>query len=273
MSINQLLACLRAIQQPADTEEWLIRDQPRPTEPVVSEEYRRAVHDMLTALGVLSEANTVASPMAYYFVQSLLVSLRDGTLSPAMWQGLAGQECSGTGARLVRLLESHRVTCADNPTPLRVIAAVTAVIKARRADGDVYLMQYDDKAERFQPIGGKRETSDADNQAALIRELCEELSLPSLSAGQDLRIHPLREHAYSSNVSATIHVVTRYDHSFYHLTDIRFPLHTDHITRWIAASELDAGQTTDGYAITSLFDEYIPGVLPTLGYSIAEHVS
>jgi 8-oxo-dGTP pyrophosphatase MutT (NUDIX family) len=170
-------------------------------------------------------------------------------------------------------MESNRLTCSPEPTPLRVIQVVTAVIKARRSDGDVYLMQYDEKAEQFQPIGGKQEAADASNQAALIRELCEELTMPSLTLGEDCRIHPIVEHAIILEVSNSLHVVTEYDHSFYHLTDVRFPIKTDDITRWVSASELVARKTRDGYAITSLFDDHLPGVLPTLGYSLTGVVS
>jgi hypothetical protein len=207
--------------------------------------------------------------MAFYFVQSLMHTIAEGSLTAESWQRLAGDVCGGVGARLVDLMESNRLACSPEPTPLRIIQVVTAVIKARRADGDVYLMQYDDKAEQFQPIGGKQETTDSSNQAALIRELCEELTIPGLIPGEDCRIHPIVEHALILEVSNSLHVLTQYDHSFYHLTEVRFPINIDHITRWISASELMARKTHDGYAITSLFEDHLPGVLPTLGYSLA----
>jgi hypothetical protein len=207
--------------------------------------------------------------MAFYFVQSLMHTLAEGTLTADSWQRLAGDVCGGIGARLVDLMESNRLACSPEPTPLRVIQVVTAVIKARRSDGDVYLMQYDEKAEQFQPIGGKQEITDASNQAALIRELCEELTMPSVIPGEDCRINAIVEHARILEVSNSLHVLTQYDHSFYHLTDVRFAIHTDTITRWISASELVARKTRDGYAITSLFDDHLPGVLPTLGYSLS----
>jgi 8-oxo-dGTP pyrophosphatase MutT (NUDIX family) len=265
-----LLACLQAIRPPADIEEWVQADKVERSEAKPSADYSQGVYDVLAALGVLTGPNkTPASPMAFYFVQSLMHTIAEETLTAQSWKRLAGDVCGGIGARLVDLIESNRLACSPEPTPMRVIRVVTAVIKARRSDGDVYLMQYDDKAEQFQPIGGKQEASDASNQAALIRELCEELSIPGLISGEDCHIHPIVEHALILEVSNSLHVVTQYDHSFYHLTNVRFPIHTDDITRWISASELAARKTRDGYAITSLFEDHLPGVLPTLGSSIS----
>src|SRR5438128_10325271 len=102
-----------------------------------------------------------------------------------------GEGCAGSGTRIVHLLQDSRLACSVNPTPLRTIRAVMAVIKARRGDEDVYLMQYDHKAEQFQPIGGKQEVTDASSEAALTRELCEELALANLTPGEDFRIRSL----------------------------------------------------------------------------------
>jgi hypothetical protein len=264
-----LLACLQAIHSPADVEEWVQANKVERSDAKPPAEYSQGVYDVLAALGVLTGSSKVpVSPMAYYFVQSLMHTIAEGTFTSESWQRLAGDVCGGIGARLVDLMEANRLACSPEPTPLRVIGVVTAVIKARRSDGDVYLMQYDEKAEQFQPIGGKQETTDASNQAALIRELCEELTMPNLIPGEDCRINPIVEHAHILEVSNSLHVITQYDHSFYHLTDVRFPIQTDHITRWISAYELLAHKTRDGYAITSLFDDHLPGILPTLGYSL-----
>jgi 8-oxo-dGTP pyrophosphatase MutT (NUDIX family) len=270
MSTDALLACLTAIRPPAHVEEWLRISPPMPSEAEPPHDYRRAVRDVLLALGVLStETGEVTSPMAYYFVQSLLHLAQDGALTPDSWRGLAGEGCAGSGARLVHLLEETRLHCSANATPLRIIRAVMAVIKARRGDDDVYLMQYDHKAEQFQPIGGKQEVTDASSEAALTRELCEELLLANLTPGRDFRIHPLAEHVQFAQVSASVHLVTQYDHGFYHLTDIRFPVQTDRATRWISATELAEGKTRDGLFVSSLMDDHMPGVLSSLPYSLS----
>jgi 8-oxo-dGTP pyrophosphatase MutT (NUDIX family) len=271
MNRDQLLAYLHSIPAPADVEEWLVKDRAfSPSSPAIIEsDYGRAVRDVLAALGVLSvESGAVTSPTAYYFVQSLAYAIQDRALTPDSWRGLPDEGCTGAGARLVHLLEETRLACDSSATPLRVVRAVTAVIKARHGDQDVYLMQYDHKARQFQPLGGKQEAFDADGVAALTRELCEELNIASLTPGRDFAVHPLTQNVQVSEVSASVHVVTRYDHSFYHLTNIRFPLPIDTITRWLTSDEMATGHTTDGLAITSLFDDYLPGILPTLAYSV-----
>ncbi len=270
MTTGALMDCLQALRIPDGVEEWLRPEEAAPSTRS-SHDYRRGVNDVLAALGALSaETGELTSPMAYYFVRSLLASLHDGTLNAASWQGLPDDACAGTGARLVRLLEENRLACCDNPTPLRVVRAVTAVIKALRGSEDVYLMQYDTKARQFQPIGGKQELYDADSIAALTRELCEELAIDGIQADQDFKSVPLAENVRVNEVSASLHILTQYDHSFYHLTDVKFPLITDSITRWLTAAEMFAGKTNDGLAVTTLFEDFIPGILPTLGYSIAE---
>jgi hypothetical protein len=268
-----LVACLRDFGPPANVEEWLRVDKKTadPAGNAPNEAYRRGVRDLLTALGVISgETGEASSPMAYYFIQSLLHSIRDNALSPSNWTGLRGDGCGGTGLQIVHLLEENRLQCTPQPTPLRVIEAVIGIIKARRGDEDVYLMQYDDKAEQFQPIGGKREAYDASTHAALTRELCEELALNNLTLGQDFSLRPIMEHIKRREVSASVHVVTEYDHSFYLLTDVRFPVVTDHMTRWISAAEVAAQRTIDGRAITRLLDERM---MSGLGYSLMESVS
>lgn len=271
-SLNALLASLRAINKPEAIEEWLLSDlEPQPSI-AVPEDYRRGVYDVLRALGVLEGENPV-SPMAYYLIQSLIASLRDGAFTPAMWQGLVSQECEGTGARLTHLLETHRMECVEDPTPLRAIRAVVAVIKARRGNESVYLMQWDDKAEQFQPIGGKREAFDKDNEDTLVRELHEELLLTGLKNGVDFTIKPIREGVKLHTVSATVHLMTQYEHNFYQLTNIRFPFTTDHNTRWLTSDELANGKTHDGKKVSSLLNTYLPGMLDSLDDSMADTVS
>jgi len=271
MSREKLLACLQAIQAPKGIEEWLVtaHNESASSGNAGSSEYGLAVHDLLAALGLVSaEASEATSPMAYYFIQSLYHVSNEGTLTAENWRGLPDEGCAGAGARLVHLMEDSRLACTANPTPLRIVRAVTAVIKARQAEQDVYLMQYDQKARQFQPLGGKQEHFDADGEAALTRELCEELAIAELRPGHDFKVRPLKQDVKVDEVSASVHVVTRYSHSFYHLTDIRFPIVTDQMTRWLTVDEVTAGKTGDGLAVTSLFEDYMPGILPTLGYSL-----
>src|SRR5438874_8113142 len=128
MAIDTLIACLQSIRPPADVEEWL-RIEGKPTDVPVDETYNRAVRDLLTALGAVSEqTGEVTSPMAYYFIQSLIWSSREGALNSSSWKGLRGEGCAGMGLQLVDLLEANRLHCGPNPTPLRVVQAVMGII-------------------------------------------------------------------------------------------------------------------------------------------------
>jgi 8-oxo-dGTP pyrophosphatase MutT (NUDIX family) len=270
-SAAQLLAVLNTLRRPEQAETWVTSAQPHAAFSV-SPDYANGILDLLTAMGVLDDSSQASSPNAYYFVRSLAALIQDGTLTSAVWQGAPTEGCSGAGARLLRHFEEMRLRCTNNPTPLRVVRASVAVIKARSTAGDVYLMQYDQKAERFQPIGGKQEALDADGKAAMVRELCEELEVDAV-AGRDFQCYPLRINAEAHELSATLHVLTQYFHSFYHITDIAFPIVANghNQTRWLNYSEILAGSTYDGYAITSLYQQYLAGMLPQLAYSV-QHI-
>ena len=105
------------------------------------------------------------------FVNVLLERL--GVPIPAMPTMIVGGSAAAQGDYSVATVFALAVLAS-------VIEAVIGIIKARRGDDDVYLMQYDEKAEQFQPIGGKREAFDVSTHAALTRELCEELALDNL---------------------------------------------------------------------------------------------
>src|SRR5689334_13469594 len=100
MTTGALMDCLQALRIPDGVEEWLRPEQPAPSTRA-SEDYTHGVHDVLTALGALSaETGELASPMAYYFVRSLLSTLQDGALTSSSWQGSLDDACTGVGARL-----------------------------------------------------------------------------------------------------------------------------------------------------------------------------
>ena len=260
MSIDKLLACLQRVQAPSGVEEWL-RPVNRSDLSGPEIQYQQAIQDLLVALGVLTTEATATSPTAYYFVQSLICMLQDHALTPTVWDSSAGRQ-------LVHVLEQVRMENAADPTPLRTVRASTALIKARHGDQDVILMQFDEKAQQFQPIGGKQEDYDGSGEAALTRELSEELGIPELVAGRDFKIHPLALNVAVDEISASVHVMTRYYHSFYHLTDVRFAIPRDDITRWLTLDEVLKGRTQDGRSVSMLFEEYVPGALKQVGYSL-----
>src|SRR5258708_39734130 len=137
MAHDSLMRVLRAIPAPAGVEEWFQADS-EPAATVASDsDYDRGVRDVLAALGVLDSKSLPSAPNAYYFVRSLISSLHDTALGAGSWQGGVQDGCAGPGARVLRVLEENRLDCCQQPTPLRTVRAVTAVIKARRGGSDV----------------------------------------------------------------------------------------------------------------------------------------
>jgi len=268
MTSGELLtACLKSFARPDDPEASRLIHLDGESA-VLPEGYRAAITDLLYALGALAEdRQTFSSPMAYYFAQSLIRAVRDSAFGPEQWVGKPDSGCAGFGARLVRLLELQRLECVPDPSPIRVVSAVSAVIKARRGNDDAYLMQWDAAASQFQPIGGKVDPEDASGQAALIREIAEELDRADLIPGDDYQIVTLAENVRTSMISNTIHVITAYDLSFYQLTHLRFSIPTDGITRWVSRTEMLAGRTDDGRRISAILIDNIRPLLDGLPYS------
>lgn len=247
MSLEMLLAALHSYSRPDDPELRRLNAAITPEAFVsISRDYQQAITDLLCGLGVLSaDGQQFSSTTAYLFVQSLIYSLRNSAFNPTQWSAAPHDPCSGAGASLVRWLETHRLNCVENPSPIRRIRAVAAVIKSRQGDDDVYLMQYDQEASQFQPLGGKIEDEDASPEAALARELSEELEMEHLRLNVDYQLVPLQVAFYERSVSSSVHVLTEYEHSFYQMRAARFIPHLNSITRWLRLAELRRGVTQD----------------------------
>lgn len=268
--MERLLFCLSAYPRPQDSESWVVAPDAvaadAPAE--VPAEYRRALDDLFRALGVLIGPDDVpSSPSAYYFLQSLIHGIREGAYS-GMWREHGGQT-EPTGRAWLGLMETQRLISAEDATPMRSVRAVMGIIKAVRDGRAQYLMQFDGGAGQYQPIGGKVEAYDENNVAALAREMSEELHLPPLVAGQDFAVLALKERVRYRTISASLNVLTEYEHSFYHLRELRFVPHVDDETVWLSADELAAGRARDGRAISPLMLDNLAGLLPSLEDSFA----
>ncbi|MCC7206087.1 MAG: NUDIX hydrolase [Anaerolineae bacterium] len=273
IAIERLLHSLSAYPRPQGSETWIAPPDIASHAPDggVPDEYRRALDDLLTALGLLSAPDgsppTPSSPSAYYFLQSLIHGIREGAFA-GMWRESGGQP-EPTGRAWLGLAEAQRLISAPDATPLRSVRAVMGIIKTVRGGQALYLMQYDHGARQYQPIGGKVEADDENNVAALAREMSEELNLPPLVAGRDFDASPLKEHVRYRTISASLNVLTEYEHSFYHLRRLHFAPALDEDTVWLSADELSAGRARDGRAISPLLFDNLAPVLPSLEDSFA----
>ena len=220
-------------------------------------DYMRGARDMLVLLGLLRQAEDGASAPAGEVSEMVLASLAahiaDGIPVLFDWDDL--DAAAPRGVDILRALEQARLQASESPSPARVVNVVQGVIKARRGGEDVYLMQYDTHAHRYQPLGGKQDPGDADTAAALRRELMEELPLSFLPTEDDCTLTLLRADWRTQTISATYGILTAYAMDFYAVSYIGFEIVTDEDTRWLTRAEIGSLVCADGRAITSAYQQ------------------
>ncbi len=227
----------------------------------VGSDYAQGVLDMLALMGLIRWEDGRAVPtdhVAAMVLASLQAHLTDGLSVGLSWGDL---DANGVrGVDILRLIEASRAARVPQPTPARIVEAAQAVIKSRREQSsgtreDLYLMQFDLHAGRYQPIGGKREPGDTDMMSTLRREIGEELELGYLPEPGDCRLTLLSDEWVERTLSATYGILTEYTFSFYQVSEILFPITTDNETRWLMRTEILAGQACDGRPITSIYQQ------------------
>jgi 8-oxo-dGTP pyrophosphatase MutT (NUDIX family) len=219
-------------------------------------DYARGVLDVLALMGLIRMGQGHAVPadeVAAMVLNSLQAHLQDGVAVGLGWGDLDAK--MPRGVDILRAIEEARLQRVPHPSPARVVRAVEAVIKARQGGQDLYLMQYDLHAGRFQPIGGKQEPHEHDLGDTLRREIAEELKLSAPPGPDECTLSLLRDDWQVTVLSATYGVLTRYTIAFYALSRVRFPIQTDQDTCWLTREEIAAGRSHDGRAISSAYVE------------------
>jgi 8-oxo-dGTP pyrophosphatase MutT (NUDIX family) len=217
---------------------------------------------MLLLLGLVeptpSEAGAdgavqVRSQGAALFLKSMAAHLADDAPLALDWfADLRQPGPAAQGAQILAALEALRNAAVAHPTPVRAITAVNGLM-TRRANNQVQLlMQFDDKADQFQLIGGKTEPTDADLQATLVREMQEELERPDLAIPTHFRAALLPQKFEETSLSPTFGVITNYLIHFYFVSEMAFTPHIDENTAWIDLSEVRAGKTRDERRVSEL---------------------
>lgn len=218
-------------------------------------EYAHGVFDMLAVLGLVQIDEGQVAPtgrVAAMMLDSLRAHLTDSVVAGLRWGDLDAEGVRGVD--ILRAIEASRQACVSRPTPARVVQAAQAVIKSRRERNgiaeDIYLMQYDTHAGRYQAIGGKHEPDDRDMIDTLRREMMEELELDDMPA---CTLELLGEGWEETTLSATYGILTQYTFSFYRVRDIDFPIETNSITRWLTRAEIVAERAGDDLPISSIY--------------------
>lgn len=223
-------------------------------------EYAQGVLDVLALLGLVDLKDGRAAPadaVAAMMVSSLRAHLADSVSVGLSWGDLDGGGLRGVD--ILRAIEASRVARVSQPSPARIVQAAQAVIKSRREQGsvsqDIYLMQYDLHAGRYQSIGGKRDPDDGDMMDTLRREIGEELGLGHPPGPDECTLALLGDGWVEQALSATYGVFTQYTFTFYQVIDIRFPIAIDDVTRWLTRAEILAGHAADGRLITPIYQQ------------------
>ncbi|MBN1122870.1 MAG: NUDIX domain-containing protein [Anaerolineae bacterium] len=218
--------------------------------------YARGVLDVLRLSGLVRLAGGKLEPadeVAGMLIDSLRAHLADGVVVGIEWGDLDAEGFRGVD--LLKAIEAARIERVDEPTPGRIVQVTQGIIKARRGDQDVYLMQYDAHAGRYQPIGGKKDPEDADTAEALRREMMEELGLDSLPGPDQCTLTLVKADWRTTTISATYGIVTAYAMDFYHVHDLTFEVPTDADTRWISREEIATEQASDGRPISTVYQD------------------
>lgn len=226
-------------------------------------DYARGVLDLLRLLNLTAgpgDRPEAADEVAAMLLASLRAHLADGLPVGIDWGDLDGGGLRGVD--VLRAIEEARVRAVDDPTPGRVVRVVQSVIKARRGGEDLYLMQYDRHAGRYQPIGGKQDPDDASPEAALRREVYEELELPAVPDAGSLPLASLGEPWRTQTLSATYGILTGYEMHFFAAERVGFEIATDTETRWLTRAEIAALTAADGRAITPIYQQGLGGLEP-----------
>jgi 8-oxo-dGTP pyrophosphatase MutT (NUDIX family) len=209
-----------------------------------------AVLELLGLIRLNGEQAAPTGEVAGFVLDSLRAHLADGVTAGLDWEQLDGDGLRGVD--LIRVLEESRVDRVETPTPARVVQVVQGVIKVHTAGGDRYLMQYDAPAGRYQWIGGKQDPGDASPEAALRREIYEELALDAPPGPDACTLTRLESGWPTLNLSATYGILTGYAFTTFNVEVVRFRIPTDADTRWLSLEEIAAGRADDGRSVQGL---------------------
>lgn len=213
--------------------------------------YAHGALDVLRLLGLVAveEGNAVPTgEVAELVLASLAAHAADRITVKFDWNRLDREGLRGVD--VIRAFEEARVARVEHLTPGRIVRVAQAVIKTRRAGIDAYLMQYDPHGGQYQPIGGKVDRRDADSEAALRREIAEELALDAQPGPDLVALAPVLVDWGMESISPTYGILTRYAFDFFHVRRLHVPLPADDETRWLTREEISTGRALDGRAIS-----------------------
>ncbi len=215
--------------------------------------YQQGMRDAFKLLGLLNDANTPTGEVSALLFDVLRAHAQDGATVQFDWNTLDLGNLRGVD--LIMVIEKARLIVVPNPTPARVVSVVEAIIKRKHNGIDHYYMQYDVHAQRYQPIGGKRNLEDANDETALRREMFEELELSHIPSKSEVALRKVASQWQQQALSATYGVLTRYTFSFFFVETLKVDLLDNAGNQWLSQSEISRGTADDGRAISPIYSD------------------
>lgn len=170
------------------------------------------------------------------------------------------------GATFLHALETRRLQLLDNPTPSRTEQVAQVLIKRTNPETKQpeFLMQFDDNAQQFQLIGGRRSPNDATIQDTIIREIDEEVA-NTLRFGIDYQLALLLpDMVVEPTLSRTFGALTAYHFTIYHMTDLRQPITLQPEDAWVPIEDIIHGRVHMDDDVVTATDDHIYGQMDTL---------
>lgn len=160
-----------------------------------------------------------------------------------------------SGAQFVYLMEHKRTDEHNELSPIRHEDVSQVVIKSkiRGRHDPVYLVQYDEKANQFQLIGGRKRSTDPDALTVMSREIDEELSQNHLKLHRDYELQELVSDLQSYELSNTYGAYSEYNFTIYQALIKRKQLALGQNDTWVTLSELRSGKTKKGIRISGKY--------------------
>lgn len=214
-----------------------------------------------------------------YFRISLLWYLKNNEKIVGNWdrsgtsKNLRISNLLDRGPYLLRILEERRqhlsAIYSVDPMPSRIQECSVILIKAVKDGKAYFLHQWDQKAERYQMIGGKKRENETSAETAR-REFLEEIADSDLVYGRDFELNLITT-VEEIDISRTYGALTKYEISVY-----RAMLNIDKLKlaepdRWLSIDEVMKGKTNEGKDIAGLcrkLNAEIPDMLIKMSESI-----
>lgn len=205
---------------------------------------------LLKTIGILRQDEQgriqASSQTAKYMLESLASYVESDLALVGDWhtRGVAQNgDPLQNAATLLHALETRRVRLLDDPPAARTEQVAQVLIKRNNPNtqyGEL-LFQFDDSANQYQLIGGRRKDHEHDLLLTMVREIEEELA-DNLRFPQHYDLHCVIEDLSPPKIiSPTFGALTEYHFRVYHMRGVAQPLQLQPEDVWVPIEQVLAG--------------------------------